>query len=153
MDLSYRKDLLDWINRSVFKNPFAITLNLKGRLNGIVIDMINCQSALSFFLSRFNRNLLKGRYSRGKERLQVIPTYQVGSFKERQHYHLMIDLPESKSLKDIKAIASSCWSKVDQSYGSPYVKKVYSKGWIEYSTRLKTKKDFIDRNNLYLEAL
>lgn len=153
MDLDYHKMLLEWLRSNVIDNAFGITLNLKRKLNNIVVDYLDCQRALGFFMNRMNRNLLKGKFTRGSQRLEVIPTYQIGSFKERQHYHLVVGIPKQKSLKDVTKISEACWKKVDQSYGKPFIEKVYDDGWLEYSTKIKSRKDLIDCNNLHLETL
>ena len=150
MDKLDNWNLQSWLKLNPFVNPFGITLNLKHRLNNIAVDLYECQKALRYFMNRLNRKMLKGRYSRGKQRLNVIPTYNVGKFKERQHYHLMVDIPKVNKTEDIENIINDCWSKVQQSYGKAFVEKVYSDGWFHYSTKLKSNKDFVDCNNLFL---
>lgn len=150
MDETNIWNLQRWLKVHPFVNPFAITLNLKHRIQNIAVDLYECQKALRYFLNRLNRQLLKGSYSRGKKRLSVIPTYNVGKFKQRQHYHLVIDVPSGKSCEQIKEVVDICWSKVDQAYGKAFVEVMYSDGWKQYSTRLKSKKDFVDCSNLFL---
>lgn len=139
-----------WLKLHPFVNPIGITLNLKHRIQNIAVDLYECQKALRYFLNRLNRRILKGSYSRGKKRLSVIPTYNVGKIKERQHYHLMVDIPSGKNTNKLTDIVNNCWSKVDQSYGKAFVEDVYSDGWFRYVTKLKSNKDFVDCNNLFL---
>ena len=142
--------LITWLKLHPFVNPMGITLNLKHRIQNIAVDSYECQKALRYFLNRLNRSILKGSFSRGKKRLSVIPTYNVGLLKERQHYHLMVDIPKERNTEDFTDIVNNCWSKVQQSFCKAYVVKVYSDGWFHYSTKLKSSKDFVDCSNLFL---
>lgn len=150
MDKGSRQTVKAWLRGTLFSNPFGFTLNIKKRCNGIWIDLIAAQNNVRYFINRLNNNLLKHKYSRGGARLKGIAAFERGSFRERLHWHSIIDVPEEFTPKDVKQIAASCWSKTDLSYGKPHIVKPTDDGWLSYITKLNSCDDEIDFDNLYL---
>ena len=145
----YREELREWICKTRWKNPFAITLTMKQKFNGIWIDNIIAQNQIKNFLNRISNKILGNNYKRRGE-LQRVSTLET---KGRLHSHLFVDIPE-KELSDIRGLCAATWDPkvIDYANRQQKVAKVYSVGgWVKYITKFEEDKDDIDILNSYLD--
>lgn len=165
--ISYKKSsqvaLREWLARSTWHNPFAVTLNLKqaakvenhkGRSMVPLNDQYASQN-LRHFLNKVTRSYHGKAGQRFGKRLPVIPVLEGGGGC-RFHYHLLIDLPVSTSLEEVYPLFVSEWMGTQWGYGQVNIQPNPDGGWLKYITKLRSKLDVgesIDWMNLYHPSL
>jgi len=145
-----RNELREWLNNYSWINPFAITLTLKQRFNGIPLDKYIAQNQVRNFLNRISTKIFGNNYKRRKQNLNRIATAETAG---RLHYHLFLDLPNYK-LPDTETLIKQNWNPriIDFAYNKHKVEEITSPtGWIKYITKFKNENDELDLTNTYLD--
>ena len=157
------KHMMSWV-RSLetekWNVPYAITLNFWK--NDICRE--TAKRDISHFLNTLNSQVYKNAYKKYGKRLRVI-----GVFEESPstHYHMMMESPKHLSEVQFETLVETLWGRV--SSGQTYIwldgtgqripnfkmEKMYSNGWFDYITKLKTKKSVDDADilNWYLHPV
>lgn len=167
LSISYKKStqaaIREWLKGGAWKNPFAVTLNLKqaskvetdrGRSFVALTDQYASQN-LRHFLNRVTRHYHGNAGRRFGKRLPVIPVLEGGN-GHRLHYHLLIDLPEATSLDEVYPLFVTEWMRTQWGYGQVNIQQNPDAGWLNYITKLRSKIDVgesIDWMNLYHPSL
>ena len=155
----FRAAVIDYIDRSTWQNPYAVTLTLKQAVvnNGVYtkIDAIKASENLRHFRNRLDRSLLGRTAVRKGQRLPCFAVYE-GTTEVRPHYHLCLDRPASATFEEFAAKIHLNWQATDFGYHQIDIKPCFDvDGWIKYMAKRRTKTDFassIDWNNTKPDA-
>lgn len=165
--ISYKKScqiaVRDWLGHRDWKNPFAVTLNLKQAAkietdHGPTYVRLNEQHAsqnLKHFINKVTKHYLGNAGRRFGKRLPILPVLEGGN-GQRLHYHLLIDLPETAHIDDVYPLFALTWMRTDWGYGQVNIQQNPDAGWLNYITKFRSKVDVgesIDWMNLYHPSL
>ena len=150
----FRAAVLNFIDRSLWRNPCAVTLTLKRGLmnNGayVKIDAIRASENIKHFRNRLNRSLLGRAATRNGRGLACFAVYE-GTTVVLPHCHLCLDRPDDIAIERYVAEIEKAWHATDFGNHHVDIRPCYDfDGWLEYMTKRQTKSDFassIDWNN------
>jgi len=137
-----------------FVHPAAVTLTLKKRAGGNVIDEIKASANFRHFRNRLNHAVLGSKAKRHGAQLLIVAVLEI-SADLRLHYHCIIDRPHYLSFRDFSATVREQWSKTDFGYHQIDIQDQADAGWTDYILKQRQKRsllDSIDWNNCYLIA-
>jgi hypothetical protein len=137
-----------------FQNPAAVTLTLKKRAGGNVIDQIKASANFRHFRNRLNHAVLGSAAKRHGAQLLIVPVLEI-SADNRLHYHCVIDRPYYCSFERFSAIVKEQWSKTDFGYRQIDIQDQADTGWTDYILKQRQKGsvlDSIDWDNCHLIA-
>jgi hypothetical protein len=147
-------ELRQMVEKTKFQNPAAVTLTLKKRAGGNVIDEIKASANFRHFRNRLNHSVLGSKAKRHGAQLLMIAVLEISADK-RLHYHCIIDRPYYCSFERFAAIVREQWSKTDFGYHQIDIQDQADIGWTEYILKPRQKRlllDSIDWDNCYLIA-
>lgn len=137
-----------------FTNPAAVTLTMKKRAGGNVIDEIKASANFRHFRNRLNHAILGSKAKRYGAELLVVAVLEI-SADNRLHYHSIIDRPYYCSFERFCAIAREQWSKTEFGYHQIDIQDQADAGWTDYILKQRQKGsllDSIDWDNCHLIA-
>jgi hypothetical protein len=137
-----------------FLNPAAVTLTLKKRVGGNIIDQIKASTNFRHFRNRLNHAVLGSRAKRHGAQLRLVAVIET-SADNRLHYHCIIDRPYYCSFETFSAIVREQWSKTDFGYNQIDIQDQADAGWTDYILKPRQKHsllDSIDWDNCHLIA-
>jgi hypothetical protein len=137
-----------------FLNPAAVTLTLKKRAGGNVIDEIKASANFRHFRNRLNHAALGSKAKRHGAQLMIVAVLEI-SADNRLHYHCIVDRPYHCSFDRFSAIVREQWSKTDFGYHQIDIQDQADTGWTDYILKQRQKGsllDSIDWDNCHLIA-
>lgn len=154
---------MDWVRSidcSGWNAPYAVTLNF---WNGTMKD--DATKDITYFLNRLDAWVFKNAYRKYGKRLRRIGVFEGGA--SNPHYHMLLESPNHLPEFEFEHKVESIWGGVES--GQTYIwlegtgkripifkmEKMYSKGWLDYICKLKTKEsaDDADVMNWYLHPV
>ena len=160
MNLNASMDWVRSIDYSGWNAPYAVTLNFWNGTNkeGATKD-------LTHFLNRLDGWVFKNAYRKYGKRLRRIGVFEGAA--TNPHYHMLLESPNHLPDIQFEHKVESLWGRVRS--GQTYIwldgtgkriptftmEKVYSKGWLDYIGKLRTKEsaDDVDVMNWYLHPV
>ncbi|WP_092513054.1 hypothetical protein [Afipia sp. GAS231] len=142
------------IEAVTFLNPAAVTLTLKKRAGGNVIDQIKASINFRHFRNRLDHAVLGSAAKKHGRRLRMLAVLEI-SADNRLHYHCIIDRPYHCSFERFSAIVREQWSKTDFGYQQIDIQDQADAGWTDYILKQRQKCslfDSIDWANCHLIA-
>lgn len=148
-DLSTKTDYLDWFDRERIKNPLAVTLTLKQRLEsntfrgkfGSKVDLIKVSENTRHFLNRLNQSVYGKGFTRYNKRLSVIPVMEGNSYI-RFHIHMTLEKPNHIDQIEFEMLITECWLNTHYGYNNIKINPIHDyMGWISYKLKTKSKSD------------
>lgn len=149
-----REETITFLDISGWANPTAVTLTLKKGFSrdGVFFAATPeiCQQNLKHALNVLNRKIY-GNKAR-KVRIECIPVLEQDA-SGRFHYHLALNRPAEISEVLFPLRVKSVWEKTAWGYKQCDFKAGADRGWIEYMTKFRSKREFdlaIDWGNFHL---
>jgi hypothetical protein len=136
-------ELRRMIAETEFRNPTALTLTLKKRAGGNVIDEIKASTNFRHFRNRLNHAVLGSKAKRYGQKLVVIAVLEISADK-RLHYHCIIDRPYYCSFERFAAIVREQWAKTDFGYHQIDIQNQADAGWTDYILKPRQKRSLLD---------
>ena len=124
-------EIEEWLTSSLPSNLMAVTLTMKQRFGGRVIDPVTASANMRHFLNVLNQTVFGNAYRRHGKRLTVIPILEMSAW-DRLHYHVTMEVPDRFDSETFADLIRSSWSRTDLGYNEIDIQPLYSKGWIEY---------------------
>lgn len=134
-----------------FNDPCAVTLTMKQRYQGVLLDPILCTDNFRHFSNRLNKAILGNSFTRYGNRIPIRAVRE-RSHSQRYHYHAVIDRPDRVNRDEFRTIVSDCWNSTLWGYRKIDFQFDMSAGWIDYITKLAQKEvysDSIDWQNFH----
>lgn len=147
-------ELRRMVDETEFQNPAAVTLTLKKRVGGNVIDEIKASANFRYFRNRLNHAVLGSKAKRHGHQLLVVTVLEI-SADMRLHYHCIIDRPYYCSFERFSSIVQEQWSKTEFGYHQINIQDQADAGWTDYIFKQRQKHsllDSIDWDNCHLIA-
>lgn len=138
----------EFIDSFEFNRCLAVTLTMKKRSSGQKLDQINAPNNLRHFLNVINRKVYKNKFTRYNKKLTIIPVLE-WSYGIEWHYHLIIEIPETIPIADLKKIIRDAW--LGSHFGNPSTRleEIYNiTGWIGYITKFDHPYSRVDWENV-----
>ena len=156
---NFRAAVLNFIDRTTWQNPYAVTLTLKQATsnNGAYtkIDAINASDNLRHFRNRLNRSLLGRPQPRKGQHIPCFAVYE-GTASVRPHYHLCLDRPANVTFEEFAADIHVAWQATTLATHQIHIKPCFRpRRLARLHDQAATKTDFassIDWNNTQLGA-
>jgi hypothetical protein len=156
---NFRAVVIEFIDRTTWQNPYAVTLTLKQATNDngtyTKLDAIKASETLRHFCKRLNRSLLGRTAERNGQHITRFAVYE-GTTDVRPHYHLCLDRPANIMFERFVFEIEQAWRATHFGYDQIDIKPCSDlDGWIKYMTKRPTKTDYttsIDWNNTQLGA-
>ena len=126
-----------------FLIPAAVTLTLKKRAGGNVIDEIKASTNFRHFRNRLNHVVLGSKAKRHGYQLLMVSVLEI-SAEKRLHYHCIIDRPPYCSLERFSAIFYEQWAKTDFGYHQIDIQDQADTGWIDHILKQRQKGSLLD---------
>lgn len=142
-DQQVRAALLDFFDIRKFKNPVAVTLTMKQRVDGQNLDSILASENLRHFCSRLNAKVLGSAAKRHGKKLQILAVLET-SADGRLHYHLLIDRPERYDPASFGALVTQQWGRTRFGYFEVDIQHTADEGWLRYILKLRQKHRIAD---------
>lgn len=121
-----------------FSLPAAVTLTMKKRAGGKLIDSISASQNFRHFRNRLNAKLLGSKAKRYGGKLKMVVALETG-IDGRLHYHAMIDRPHYWSFEDFKSTIVEQWQRTEFGYRHIDVQDHANNGWVDYITKYQQK--------------
>jgi hypothetical protein len=137
-----------------FLNPAAVTLTLKKRAGGNVIDPIKASANFRHFRNRLNHAVLGSKAKRHGHQMLMVTVLEISPDK-RLHDHCIIDRPYHCSFERFSSIVQEQWSKTEFGYHQINIQDQADAGWTDYVFKQRQKHpllESIDWNNCHLIA-
>jgi hypothetical protein len=141
--------LYNWLSANDFSNFYAVTITMKQNWNGMVLDQTLASKNLRHFINLMNQAVYGNAYRRHGKSLQVIPILEQSAW-DRLHYHISIEKPDRLSEADFMDLLKESWSRTDFARKQMEIKKIFSRGWIQYCLKNPSSAQTIDIENLKL---
>jgi len=144
----YRTQLKKWLKEESNAggrdghNPkfLAASLNLNKR-----IDEIEASANLRHCLNKVNRKLFGKNGNKKGKRLRVIPVMET---TWKIHFHLLIEIPEGKTFKEIRDLLLWYWRGTRYGAFKNHTKTNADEGWLDYITKFRRQEDEVDFLNI-----
>lgn len=124
-DYLYLKDIHEW---------FGVSLTLKQRVNGEVLDEFSCSQNLRHFLNVFNKKTFGNSFKRFGKRVEVISVMEKSN-RDRLHYHLVLKNPYPDNPERTENSIREIWNRSRWGYGEIHIDRIIDNGWIDYITK------------------
>jgi hypothetical protein len=149
-----RTEIARLISSMPFQAPAAVTLTMKKRHGGQVVDDIVASENFRHFRNRLEHLLLGSAAKRYGKRLLMVVVLET-SADDRLHYHCIIDRPYHCTLARFEAVLREQWMKTDFGYRQIDIQDQPDEGWTDYLLKRRQKRslfDSIDWANCHLIA-
>jgi hypothetical protein len=131
------------VEQTSFVNPAAVTLTLKKRVGGNIIDEMKASANFRHFRNRLNHAVLGSKAKRYGHQLVMIAVLEI-SADMRLHYHCTIDRPYYCSFERFSEIVREQWSKTDFGYRQIDIQDQADTGWTDYILKQRQKDSLLD---------
>jgi hypothetical protein len=143
--LKIQAAVLNYIDRTTWQNPYAVTLTLKQGIseNGAytALDTIRASENLRHFRNRLNQSVFGKGYKKKQLSVRCFAVYE-GTATVRGHYHLCLDRPENVTREQLEAHIEKQWR------ATTWGRKIidiepcsHLDGWLNYITKRRSKSD------------
>jgi len=121
-------------------NYLAASLNLNKS-----IDEIEASKNLRHCLNKVNRKLFGKNGNKKGRKLKVIPVMEK---TWKIHFHLLIEIPEGKTFKEIRDLLLWYWRGTRYGAFKNHTKTNADEGWLDYITKFRRQEDEVDFLNI-----
>jgi hypothetical protein len=122
-----------------FQNPTAVTLTMKKRSYGRVLDEIAASENLRHFRNRLNHAVLGSRAKRYGAKLQMVCVLETSVSDQRLHYHCIIDRPYHWPFERFAAVVREQWARTQFGYRQIDIQDGADAGWTDYILKRRQK--------------
>lgn len=142
-----RLNIHEWISRSKWTKPFAVTLTFKQYLRMVEGGVQSLsQSAASrnvrHFLNIIDKQVYGSAAERYGKRVMRLAVAE-GTETKHLHYHLLLDCPRPNLIEQYPDMISNTW--IGTEWGNKQIDiQPCDSGWLDYMTKFRDKPNFAD---------
>lgn len=141
--LKIQAAVLNYIDRTTWQNPYAVTLTLKQGISEsgayTALDTIRASENLRHFRNRLNQSVFGKGYKRKQLSVRCFAVYE-GTATVQGHYHLCLDRPENVTGEQFVIQIRNQWQATTWGNKITHIRPCFDvDGWLNYITKRRTK--------------